>query len=80
MTTQSNEDSLCRLIVDRASVCMGDDVSSHQEVWQLPGSTSIAELLTIMATQFLPPVAGRAAPIMGDDDDAVAPGRKRRGH
>ena len=25
-------------------------------------------------------VAGRAAPIMGDDDDAVAPGRKRKGH
>ncbi len=39
---------------------MGDDVVVHSEVWQLPGSTSIAELLTIMAKQFLPRVAGFA--------------------
>ena len=47
-------------------------------------STLVAEpeLATIIAG-FLPPVAGRAAPIMGDDDDEALPvpaGRKRKGH
>lgn len=40
------------------------------------------ELATIIAG-FLPPVAGRAAPIAGDDDDDAASsalGRKRKGH
>lgn len=74
MTTPNNAGALCRLIVDRASVCMGDDVSSHQEVWQLPGSTSIAELLTIMATQFLPPVAGYAGWRVYQDTGERGPG------
>jgi 8-oxo-dGTP pyrophosphatase MutT (NUDIX family) len=39
--------------------------------------------LTMIIAGFLPPVAGRAAPIIGDDDDdaAVSPvGRKPKGH
>jgi hypothetical protein len=60
MTKAESSDLPCRLIVDRASVSMGDDVAAHSEVWQLPGSTSIAELLTMMAKQFLPRVAGFA--------------------
>lgn len=74
MTQPNPEGSLCRLIVDRASVCMGDDVSSHQEVWQLPGSTSIAELLTIISTQFLPPVAGYAGWRVYQDTGERGPG------
>ncbi len=39
--------------------------------------------LAMIIAGFIPPIAGRAAPIMGDDDDDVsspAPGRKRKGH
>jgi len=61
MTNAEPADELCRLIVDRASVSMGDDVTLHNEVWRLRGSTSIAELLVIMARGFLPRVAGFAA-------------------
>ena len=47
-------------------------------------STLVAEPeLAMIIAGFLPPIAGRAAPIMGDDDDDVAPsgpGRKRKGH
>ena len=44
-------------------------------------ATLVAEPeLAMIIAGFLPPVAGRAAPIIGDDDDAVAPGRKRKGH
>ncbi|MGV0741041.1 hypothetical protein [Mycolicibacterium sp. XJ870] len=39
---------------------MGDDVDSHREVWELPGATSIDELLAIMAKQYLPGVGGFA--------------------
>lgn len=39
---------------------MGDDAFRHDEVWQLPSSTSIAELLAIIARRFLPPVGGFA--------------------
>lgn len=60
MTNAEPADALCRLIVDRASVSMGDDVSRHDEVWQLPGSTSIAELLAIIARRFVPRVGGFA--------------------
>lgn len=60
MKKAESSDLPCRLIVDRASVSMGDDVAAHSEVWQLPGSTSIAELLTMMARRFLPRVAGFA--------------------
>lgn len=74
MTAPNPADSLCRLIVDRASVCMGDDVSSHQEVWQVPGSTSIVELLTMVATQFLPPVAGYAGWRVYQDTGERGPG------
>lgn len=39
---------------------MGDDVTAHNEVWHLPGSTSITELLAIIAKQYLPGIAGYA--------------------
>jgi 8-oxo-dGTP pyrophosphatase MutT (NUDIX family) len=47
-------------------------------------STLVAEPdLSMIIAGFLPPIAGRAAPIMGDDDDDVAPSQpvgKRGGH
>lgn len=48
------------MIVDRDSVAMGDDVDSHRETWELPGTTSIGELLGIMAKRYLPGVSGFA--------------------
>lgn len=48
------------MIVDRDSVCMADDVESHRQVWELPGSTSVAELLSLFATNLLPTVSGFA--------------------
>lgn len=48
------------LIVDRDSVCMADDVESHRQVWELPGSTPVAELLSLFATNLLPTVSGFA--------------------
>lgn len=49
-----------RLIVDRDSVAMGDDVESHRQLWELPGNTSVAELLLLFATTMLPGVGGFA--------------------
>lgn len=60
MTKPEPADSLCRLIVDRASVSMGDDTTLHHEVWQLPSSTPIPDLLAIIARQLLPRVGGFA--------------------
>ncbi|MDV3130178.1 hypothetical protein M1247_35110 [Mycobacterium sp. 21AC1] len=60
MTTEQETPSQYRLIVDRNSVAMGDDVDSHREAWELPGTTSIAELLALMAKRYLPGVGGFA--------------------
>ncbi|MFO1203163.1 MAG: NUDIX hydrolase [Tabrizicola sp.] len=47
-------------------------------------ATLVAEPeLAMIISHFIPPIAGRAAPIIGDDDDDVTPGgagRKRKGH
>ncbi len=47
-------------------------------------ATLVAEPeLALIIAAFLPPIAGRAAPIIGDDDDELAPSttsRKRKGH
>lgn len=45
-------------------------------------ATLVAEPdLSMIISAFLPPIAGRAAPIAADDDDdAPAAGRKRKGH
>ena len=74
MTKAEPTEALCRLIVDRASVSMSDDVLPHEEVWQLPGSTSIAELLTLMARRFLPRVAGFAGWRVYQDAGERGPG------
>lgn len=62
------------------------EVKERRRKWFLldeaAGLVAEPELATIIAG-FLPPVAGRAAPITGDDDDDLAPeraGRKRKGH
>ena len=47
MTTPDLTHPRCRLTIDRASVLAGADGTSHQEVWQLPGSTAVAESLSI---------------------------------
>lgn len=56
----------------------------RQRKWfpQQEASTLVAEPeLAMIIAGFLPPVAGRAAPITGDDDDDVTPsGGKRKGH
>lgn len=61
MTGETRADAgSVKLIVDRDSVCMADDVESHRQVWELPGSTSVAELLSLFATNLLPSVSGFA--------------------
>ena len=62
------------------------EMKERRRKWfsQQEASTLVAEPeLAVIIAGFLPPIAGRAAPIMGDDDDdaAVSPsGRKPKGH
>ena len=63
-----------RLIVGRDSVAMGDDVESHRQLWELDGKTSVAELLSLLATNLLPGVGGFAGWRIYQDVGQRAPG------
>lgn len=54
------QSDMVRVLVNRDSVCMADDVQSHQQVWELDGTVSVAELLSMLARYLLPSVAGFA--------------------
>lgn len=66
--------SRVRLIVDRDSVAMGDDVESHRQLWELDGNTSVAELLSLFATNLLASVGGFAGWRIYQDVGERAPG------
>ncbi|KQR98438.1 hypothetical protein ASG12_08285 [Williamsia sp. Leaf354] len=46
--------------IDRASVAMGDDVSTHEEVWTYRSSATLDDLLVDIATSYVPPISGDA--------------------
>ncbi|MCV7280122.1 hypothetical protein H7J88_10730 [Mycolicibacterium flavescens] len=48
------------VIIDRASVAMGDDVDSHLEFWSFPATATVDDLLVEVSTHYLPGVAGPA--------------------
>ncbi|OMC43795.1 hypothetical protein [Mycobacterium sp. IS-1264] len=49
-----------KVVVDRNSVAMGDDVESHLEFWIFPASATVDDLLTEISAHYLPSVAGPA--------------------
>ncbi|MGU3294784.1 hypothetical protein [Williamsia sp. M5A3_1d] len=55
-----NADRAVRVHVDRASVAMGDDVSTHEEVWTYRSSATVDDLLIDIATSYVPPISGDA--------------------
>jgi len=55
------------LTVDRESVAMGDDVDSHREVWVLPETATVTDLLVAMSRRFLPPVQGFSGWLVSQD-------------
>ncbi|MGJ0121022.1 hypothetical protein ACQ7HM_17610 [Williamsia sp. MIQD14] len=46
--------------IDRASVAMGDDVRTHEEVWTYRSSATLDDLLVDIATSYVPPISGDA--------------------
>lgn len=42
-----------RVIVDRESVSMGDDVEPHAQVWEMPDDTRVGEVVARMAEEYL---------------------------
>ncbi len=48
-----------KITVDRASVCMGDDMFSHERTYELPGNADCQDLLkTLRADSFFASVSG----------------------
>lgn len=70
----STDSGTVRLIVDRDSVAMGDDVESHRQLWALPGNMPVAELLSLFATTVLPGVGGFAGWRIYQDVGGRTPG------
>ncbi|MFE6307058.1 hypothetical protein [Nocardiopsis sp. NPDC057823] len=49
-----------KVVVDRDSVSMGDDVEPHARVWKLPDDTRVGEVVARMAGEYLPRSGGCA--------------------
>ncbi|RAV07445.1 hypothetical protein DQP55_21640 [Mycolicibacterium sp. GF69] len=57
------------VIINRASVAMGDDVDSHVEFWVYPRSATVDDLLVEISSRYLPGVAGPAGWCLYIDSD-----------
>lgn len=57
------------VIINRASVAMGDDVDSHVEFWVFPRSATVDDLLVEISSRYLPGVAGPAGWCLYIDSD-----------
>lgn len=55
------------VLVDRASVAMGDDVDSHLQVWEFPATATTDDLLAALVSRFLLPMGGWT--VYADIDD-----------
>ncbi|MCX2713629.1 hypothetical protein [Mycolicibacterium sp. J2] len=53
-------DDIVRVLVDRSSVALGDDVESHAQSWEMPSAATVDDLLIAVSTWVLPSVAGPA--------------------
>jgi hypothetical protein len=53
-------DDIVRVLVDRSSVAMGDDVESHAQSWKMSAAATLDDLLVAVSTWLLPTVAGPA--------------------
>lgn len=50
-----------RIVVDRDSVAMADDVAPHLQVREIPNNTRVSEVVLRMVESYLPHVAGSVA-------------------